>query len=112
MPFGLKRSVLSRVTTPSAATIPHFQRKGTLRLEECACVLRKHKRKHSASGRGADYPPSSLTNVWRTIALAISTKNAPTSGTTRNERGEAPYFLVVAVMMGMGVGVAPRAIPK
>ena len=44
--------------------------------------------------------------------MAISTKNAPTSGTTRNERGDALHFLVVAVMMAIAVGVAPMAIPE
>src|SRR5258706_7237056 len=111
MPFGLKRSVLSRDTTPSAATIPHFLKEANAWHRGIRAVVAETQTEPKCLPRG-DYPPSTLTNACRTIALEMSTKNAPTSGTTRNERGEAPYFLVVAVMMAMAVGVAPRASPK
>ena len=50
--------------------------------------------------------------VWIVIALAMSTKNAPTSGTTMNDRGLAPCALVIAVMTAIAVGVAPMDRPK
>jgi hypothetical protein len=42
----------------------------------------------------------------------MSTKNAPTRGTTRKERGDAPCALVIAVMIATEVGVAPITRPK
>ena len=48
---------------------------------------------------------------WIIKALAISIKKAPTSGTTMNAFGDAPNFLVTAVMLAIAVGVAPIASP-
>jgi hypothetical protein len=44
-------------------------------------------------------------------ALATSIKNAPISGMTTKAQGDAPYFLVTAVMLTMAVEVAPSARP-
>jgi hypothetical protein len=54
----------------------------------------------------------SPTIVWMVIALAISTKTAPLSGTETSQRRLATCALVLAVMTGIVVGVAPMADPK
>src|SRR5689334_2114667 len=45
------------------------------------------------------------------MALAISMKNADTSGKMMNACAQAPCSLVTAVMLAMAVGVAPRLMP-
>ncbi|MNI89819.1 hypothetical protein D3C73_1472690 [compost metagenome] len=42
----------------------------------------------------------------------MSMKNAPTMGTIRNDLCEGPYWLVMACMLAMAVGVAPMPNPQ
>ena len=44
-------------------------------------------------------------------ALARSTKNAPASGTIKNEVGAGPYFSVKAFMFAIAVAVDPMQNP-
>ena len=44
-------------------------------------------------------------------AFVISTKKAPTRGSTKNAFGEAPNFSVTAVIFAIAVGVAPNPKP-
>jgi len=48
---------------------------------------------------------------WMIITLVISIKNAPTNGTTRNALCDPPNLLVIAVMLAIAVGVAPKPRP-
>ena len=45
------------------------------------------------------------------IALAMSTKNAETKGSTMNAIGDGPYRCVTAFIFAIAVGVAPKAKP-
>lgn len=64
------------------------------------------------NGWPAGYRKGRARNSLITTALMMSMKKAPTMGTTRKARWEGPKRWVMACMLAMAVGVAPRPKPQ